>query len=70
MRKLTQEQLALKMGIGREYVQLIEAGKARPSPEICIGLPLALEVARDELYRGEPATLAEWRRIREEDKSE
>lgn len=54
----------------RRYVQRIEAGKARPAPEVIIGLPLALETSWNELMHGEPDALSDWRRMRDEDKSE
>ena len=70
LRKLTQEQLAARLGMDRRYVQRIEAGKARPAPEVIIGLPLALETSWNELMHGEPDALSDWRRMRDEDKSE
>ena len=67
-RDLTQQQLAEKLDVDRSYEQRIESGQARPSPEIVIGLSLALECRPDELNRGGPKTLAEWRRMRDEDR--
>ena len=68
LRELTQEQLADELDVDRSYLQRIESGKARPSPEIIIGLPLALRASWDDLTRGEPQDISDWRRMRDEDK--
>ena len=67
-RKLTQQQLAEKIGVDRSYEQRIESGKARPSEEIVLGLTLALECPFEALNSGGPRTLDEWRRLRDEEK--
>ena len=63
LRNLAQEQLADLLGIHRTYVSRIEAGRARLSHDMVIGLQRALEVPDGALDEGQPKTLSEWRRM-------
>ena len=47
-RGMTHEALAAKLGMDRTCLNRIESGKARPSPEIIVGLQLALSASCDE----------------------
>ncbi|MBR3770911.1 MAG: helix-turn-helix transcriptional regulator [Clostridium sp.] len=47
---LTQEQLADKLNISRQTVNLIENGKYNPSIDLCINLCKCLEKTLDELF--------------------
>ena len=49
-KKLTQTELAEMIGITRQTVSLIEAGKYNPSLKLCIDLALALDKTLDELF--------------------
>ncbi|MBQ7926504.1 MAG: helix-turn-helix transcriptional regulator [Lachnospiraceae bacterium] len=48
--ELTQEQLADKVGITRQTIGLIEAGKYNPSISMCIDICKALNRTLDELF--------------------
>lgn len=47
---LTQEQLAEKIGVARQTIGLIEAGKYNPSISLCIEICKALNKTLDELF--------------------
>ena len=47
---LTQEQLAEKVGVARQTIGLIEAGKYNPSISLCIEICRALNKSLDELF--------------------
>lgn len=47
---LTQEQLAEKIGVARQTIGLIEAGKYNPSISLCIDICKALNKTLDELF--------------------
>lgn len=47
---LTQEQLADKVGVTRQTIGLIEAGKYNPSISLCIDICKALNKSLDELF--------------------
>ncbi|MEO6785371.1 MAG: helix-turn-helix transcriptional regulator [Chthoniobacteraceae bacterium] len=63
-RNLTQRKLAEMLETDPAYVSRIEAGRARPSDEMIMGIRAALDVSRDELHKGEPENLSEWKRLR------
>lgn len=48
--ELSQEQLAEKVGVTRQTIGLIEAGKYNPSLNLCIAICMALEKTLDELF--------------------
>lgn len=50
MMNLTQEQLADKVNISRQTVNLIENGKYNPSIELCINLCKCLGKTLDEIF--------------------
>jgi len=47
---LTQEQLAEKVGVTRQTIGLIEAGKYNPSISLCIDICKALNKTLDDLF--------------------
>ncbi len=47
---ISQTELALRVGVARQTVCLIEAGKYNPSIELCIRLCKALGKTLDELF--------------------
>ncbi len=47
---LTQEQLADKIGVTRQTIGLIEAGKYNPSISLCIDICKALNRSLDDLF--------------------
>lgn len=47
---LSQEQLAEKVGVTRQTIGLIEAGKYNPSINLCIEICKALNKTLDELF--------------------
>ena len=47
---LTQEQLADKVGVARQTIGLIEAGKYNPSISLCIQICKALNKTLDDLF--------------------
>ena len=47
---LSQEGLARKIGVTRQTINLIEAGKYNPSLRICKGIAKELNVSLDELF--------------------
>lgn len=47
---LTQEQLADKVGVARQTIGLIEAGKYNPSISLCIEICKALNKTLDDLF--------------------
>jgi len=48
---LSQEGLARKIGVTRQTINLIEAGKYNPSLRICKGIAKELNASLDELFR-------------------
>ena len=50
---LTQEQLADKVGVTRQTIGLIEAGKYNPSISLCIEICKALNKTIDDLFWAE-----------------
>lgn len=50
---LTQEQLADKVGVTRQTIGLIEAGKYNPSISLCIEICKALNKTLDDLFWAE-----------------
>lgn len=51
-RGLTQEQLADRAGLAREYLSKVESGHRNPSLDIIARLAQALEVSLEDLFRG------------------
>ena len=47
---LSQESLAAKIGVTRQTINLIEAGKYNPSLKICKGITKELNVSLDVLF--------------------
>ena len=47
---LSQEGLARKIGVTRQTINLIEAGKYNPSLRICKGIAKELNASLDELF--------------------
>lgn len=47
---LSQEQLAITVGVTRQTIGLIEAGKYNPSLNLCIAICKALNKTLDELF--------------------
>lgn len=47
---LTQDQLAEKVGVARQTIGLIEAGKYNPSISLCIDICHTLNKTLDELF--------------------
>ena len=47
---LSQEGLAKKIGVTRQTINLIEAGKYNPSLRICKGIAKELNATLDELF--------------------
>lgn len=47
---LSQEQLASKVGVTRQTVGMIEAGKFNPSLNLCIAICKALEKTLNDLF--------------------
>ena len=47
---LTQEQLADKVGVARQTIGLIEAGKYNPSISLCIDICKTLNKSLDDLF--------------------
>lgn len=47
---LSQEQLAIAVGVTRQTIGLIEAGKYNPSLNLCIAICKALNKTLDELF--------------------
>ena len=54
---LTQEQLADKVGVTRQTIGLIEAGKYNPSISLCIEICKALNKTLDDLFWAEEYNL-------------
>ena len=52
---LSQEQLAEKVGVTRQTIGMIEAGKFNPSLNLCISICRALGKTLDELFWEEEA---------------
>ena len=50
---LSQEQLAQKVGVTRQTIGMIEAGKYNPTLHLCIGICKALGKTLDELFWNE-----------------
>ena len=50
---LTQEQLADKVGVTRQTIGLIEAGKYNPSISLCIEICKAINKTLDDLFWAE-----------------
>lgn len=48
-KKLTQTQLGIRLDTGREYISMLESGKAYPSLVQFIRIALALEVSPGEM---------------------
>ena len=49
---MTQEQLAIKLGIGDRYLRKIEAGEKVPSIDILVGLSSLLDISMDYIITG------------------
>jgi transcriptional regulator with XRE-family HTH domain len=64
---MTQEALAVSMGMNRSYINRIEAGRARPSPHTIAGIVLALKVTANVIFAGGPGNLPEWRLLKGKD---
>lgn len=47
---ISQEQLADKIGVSRQTIGMIEAGKFNPSLQLCISICKALGKTLDELF--------------------
>ncbi len=47
---ISQEQLAEMVGVTRQTINLIEAGKYNPSIKLCIAISKALHKTLDELF--------------------
>ncbi|CAM4286205.1 helix-turn-helix transcriptional regulator [Paenibacillus tarimensis] len=47
---LSQEQLALLVGVSRQTIGLIELGKYNPSLSLCLGICRALSKTLDDLF--------------------
>ena len=47
---LSQEQLAERVGVTRQTIGLIEAGKFNPSLSLCISICIALHVTLNDLF--------------------
>ena len=47
---LTQQQLADIVGVTRQTIGLVEAGKFNPSLNLCIAIALALDKTLDDLF--------------------
>ena len=50
LKELTQEQLALKVGVRRETIMRLEAAKYNPSLKLAINISKILETPIDELF--------------------
>jgi len=48
---LTQEELAQKVGVRRETILFLEAGKYNPSLKLAHDVAVALETSLDELFK-------------------
>ena len=55
---LSQEQLADKIGVTRQTISMIEAGKFNPSLQLCISICRALDKTLNDLF-WEPEETAE-----------
>ena len=51
-RKLTQEQLAEKVGVSARYIQSLEAGEYFPSLPTLVSLKLVLRCDWEEVFKG------------------
>ncbi|MFL2136686.1 helix-turn-helix transcriptional regulator [Ruoffia sp. FAM 24228] len=49
-KKLTQEELAIKIGVTRQTIGLIEKGKYNPSLQLCISIAKSLGKTLDDLF--------------------
>lgn len=49
-KKMTQEELAKRVGVTRQTIGLIEQGEYNPSINLCISICKALEKKLDELF--------------------
>lgn len=47
---MSQEELAEKIGVSRQTIGLIEAGKYNPTIKLCINICIALHKHLDELF--------------------
>lgn len=47
---LTQEELALKVGVTRQTISLIEKGKYNPSLKLCLEICYALNKTLDDIF--------------------
>ena len=47
---LSQEQLAYKIGVTRQTISMIEAGKFNPSLQLCISICRALDKTLNDLF--------------------
>ncbi len=47
---MTQEQLAIKVGVTRQTIGLIEKGEYNPSLQLCIAIAKTLRKTLDELF--------------------
>ncbi|WP_144699730.1 helix-turn-helix transcriptional regulator [Fictibacillus phosphorivorans] len=47
---ITQEQLAIKVGVTRQTIGLIEKGEFNPSLQLCIAIAKELQKTLDELF--------------------
>lgn len=50
---LSQEELAIRVGVKKKYISTLEAGEQRPGPLMLARIAAALEVPLDELNRKE-----------------
>ncbi|WP_041690781.1 helix-turn-helix domain-containing protein [Eggerthella sp. YY7918] len=50
-RKLSQEQLALMIGVGRSYLAKIETGKRNPTIDFLEKVAIGLDVTLEELFK-------------------
>ncbi|XMB86813.1 helix-turn-helix transcriptional regulator [Mycoplasmatota bacterium WC44] len=48
--ELSQEQLALKIGVTRQTISMIEAGKYNPSLNLCIAICKTLDKTLNDLF--------------------
>ncbi|MGM0860637.1 helix-turn-helix transcriptional regulator [Bacillus atrophaeus] len=47
---LTQEQLAVKIGVTRQTIGLIEKGKYNPSLQLCLRICVELQVTLNDIF--------------------
>ena len=62
-RDLSQEELALMLGMDRCHEGDIESGKAEVGANRLVGLCAALKVSADELTLGRPLLVEDWMRM-------